>query len=636
MKRPKYNSLRRRYPRRQAPQTNAGTLIARRFIVRALRKEGMQHVLKGRMATVGFIVPQSVATAWIHSAAIDLLNDLTSNRQTYHLLFDSKKGSNSKGHAQSVNATLVDSHILFGFASEKQHFSDAFLAAADRIVALESVDHTAIQTAFRAIMGVSAPTSVVEAAATIQDGMLSAIVKRGRRLPDVVQILGRQRSSVENAARIQTIDTLSGYGEAADWGRALVSDLAAYKAGSITWADVDGGALMSGPSGTGKTFFAQCLAATCGVPLYAHSLAQWQAKGHLGSLLAAMRAAFDQAIANAPCILFLDEFDAFGSRDRLSLNHEQYCSEVINALLECLDGVEKRTGVVVIGATNYPERIDHALLRPGRLGRHLQISLPDTAARLGILRHHLGDAIAAADLTRVAARLEGATGAVIEQIVRDARRRARTNHREMAPSDLTASLPARANLSEESFLRACTHEAGHALVGYVLRDEAGAVPVEIKVFREISETRMGHGHTIHRNTPGFDRTPKTYLAIITTILGGLAAEHVLMGEFGDFGGSAPGSDLHQATMIATAMVASFGMDGSLVYLTSNRHEDLSQRLKCDGRLRSRVEVMLRECFNQAEAILSREKATLRRIVETLQATCVMNADELAEHIARSS
>jgi ATP-dependent Zn protease len=162
------------------------------------------------------------------------------------------------------------------------------------------------------------------------------------------------------------------------------------------------------------------------------------------------------------------------------------------------------------------------------------------------------------------------------------------------------------------------------------------VPVEIQVFREISETRMGHGHTRYRNTPGFDRTPKTYLAIITTILGGLAAERVLMGEFGDFGGSAPGSDLHQATMIATAMIASFGMDGSLVYLTSNSHEELSQRLKYDGRLRSRVEVLLRECFNQAEAILSREKATLKRIVETLQATCAMNADELAEHIARSS
>jgi hypothetical protein len=216
------------------------------------------------MATVGFIVPQSVATAWINSAAIDLLNDLTANRQTYHLLFDSKKGSNSKGHAQSVNATLVDSHILFGFASEKQHFSDAFLAAADRIVALESVDHTAIQTAFRAIMGVSAPTGVVEAAATIQDGMLSAIVKRGRRLPDVVQILGRQKPPVADVPRAPTIDTLSGYGEAADWGRALVSDLADYGASRIAWADVDRGALISGPSGTGKTYFVQSLAASCG------------------------------------------------------------------------------------------------------------------------------------------------------------------------------------------------------------------------------------------------------------------------------------------------------------------------------------------------------------------------------------
>jgi hypothetical protein len=596
----------------------------------------MQHVLKGGMATVGFIFPPSVATRWIQCAAIDLINDLTSKRDAHHLMFEAGKSKNARGANMATNSTLIESHLLFGFASEAAHFPSGFLSVADAIIPLENVDLRAIEIAFSAIMGVDAPTETLQAAAKLPDGLLSAVIKPKRRLQEVVQILGRGTSTGTNAVNIPTIDVLSGYGEAAEWGKALASDLAAYRAGRIAWADVDRGALLSGHSGTGKTYFVQSLAATCGIPIYAHSLARWQAKGHLGNLLAAMRAAFDQAIENAPCILFLDEFDAFGSRDRLSLDHEQYCSEVINALLECLDGAEKRTGVVVIGATNLPERIDLALLRPGRLGRHLQIPLPDTGARLGILRHHLGEAIAAADLSGVAARLEGATGAVIEQIVRNARRRARTDDREMVASDLTASLPAPANLSEEAFARACTHEAGHALVGYFVRAEAGAVPIEIKVFREISETRMGHGHTAFQHAPGFDRTPKTYAAIITTLLAGLAAECVLVGEFGDFGGSAPGSDLHQATMIATAMVVSFGMDGSLVYLASNRHEELSQRLKYDARLRSRVEAMLRECFNQAQAILLREKATLKRIVKTLRGTCVMNADELAEHIVRSS
>ena len=189
-----------------------------------------------------------------------------------------------------------------------------------------------------------------------------------------------------------------------------------------TWTRASSSADRPGP---GKTIFAQALASTCIVPVHLHSLARWQAKGHLDDLLKAMRRAFEEAKADAPCILFIDELDSFGDRERLGGHNEQYSREVINGFLECLDGAEGREGVVVVGATNLPDKIDPAIRRPGRLDRHVVIPLPDLEARKGILRHHLGDALPGADLTEAAERLEGASGAVIEQVVRDARRIAR-------------------------------------------------------------------------------------------------------------------------------------------------------------------------------------------------------------------
>ncbi len=173
-----------------------------------------------------------------------------------------------------------------------------------------------------------------------------------------------------------------------------------------------------------------------------------------------------------------------GSRDRFSGENEQYSREVVNALLEHLDGVGKRQGVVAIGATNLPDKIDPALLRPGRLGRHLKILLPDAGDRSGILRHHLGASLAGEDLSYAVSCLDGATGAAIEQVVKDARRRARAEHRDIVITDITMALPPRIRLSDPAFIRACVHEAGHALVGRRLEDISGNMIVETKVSRE--------------------------------------------------------------------------------------------------------------------------------------------------------
>jgi hypothetical protein len=189
-----------------------------------------------------------------------------------------------------------------------------------------------------------------------------------------------------------TVETLCGYGAAQAWTRDLKADLALWREGTLTWAEMSTKLLLSGPPGTGKTTFARALCNTLQVPLLVTSVANWLEPGYLGDVLQRMSAAFTQASKHAPAILFIDEVDNIGSRTRAKVGqHDDYWVSLINRLLELLDGAPKTEGVVIVGATNLPEKIDPALLRSGRLETHVRIPLPDVETLTGILTHHLGN-----------------------------------------------------------------------------------------------------------------------------------------------------------------------------------------------------------------------------------------------------
>ena len=149
--------------------------------------------------------------------------------------------------------------------------------------------------------------------------------------------------------------------------------------------------LLSGPPGTGKTTFARALCNTLQVPLLVTSVMTWLEPSHLGDVLKRMKLAFEEAEENKPVILFVDEIDALGRRQSADRAYADYWNAVVNRALELLDGVTAHEGVIVVGATNRPENLDPALLRSGRLERHVRIGLPDTEALVGILAHHLGE-----------------------------------------------------------------------------------------------------------------------------------------------------------------------------------------------------------------------------------------------------
>ncbi|MDB5526049.1 MAG: ATPase family protein associated with various cellular [Rhizobium sp.] len=185
------------------------------------------------------------------------------------------------------------------------------------------------------------------------------------------------------------VETLAGYGEAAAWALDLKADLPVWRDGDLDWPEMSTRLLLSGPPGTGKTTFARALRNTLGVPLIATSVAHWLEPGYLGDVLKTMTAAFETAKSHAPCVLFLDELDNIGSRGS-SGPHSDYWNSLINRMLELLDGASRQDGVIVVAATNHPEKIDTALLRSGRLEKHVIIAPPDTDVLAGILAHHLG------------------------------------------------------------------------------------------------------------------------------------------------------------------------------------------------------------------------------------------------------
>lgn len=273
---------------------------------------------------------------------------------------------------------------------------------------------------------------------------LKLAMTRGRPISRVFSILEKMAvaETVETLPKDSSakgeirLESLAGYAEAKDWGLDLARDLADWRAGTISWNDVDKGVLLSGPPGTGKTMFARALAATCGVKLIATSYAKWQAKGYLNDFLKAMQKSFKDAKAAAPTILFIDELDAFGSRDSAEGSNASYDIKTITALLEELDSINDREGVIVVAACNHPKMVDTAILRAGRLDRHVAISLPDMGTREVIFRMHLHGCLSEEDHRAFAVATEGLSGAEIEKVVRNARRTARRRRSPVTREDL--------------------------------------------------------------------------------------------------------------------------------------------------------------------------------------------------------
>jgi len=246
------------------------------------------------------------------------------------------------------------------------------------------------------------------------------------------------RPQPADAGAVLRVETLSGYGEASDWAANLKLDLDLWRQGLLDWSELSSRLLLSGPPGTGKTTFAKALCNTLQVPLLATSVARWLEASYLGDVLKSINATFTVASEHRPAILFIDEIDNLGSRasadSRGHKGHDDYWSSLINRVLELIDGAAKTEGVIIIAATNLPDKLDPALLRSGRLERHVQIPRPDIEALTGILAHHLGE-----DLSKVIETAPKPGKPDVTQVESAAEREASKSSVEQSPANAKAS-----------------------------------------------------------------------------------------------------------------------------------------------------------------------------------------------------
>ncbi|PWR01302.1 hypothetical protein DKT77_17695, partial [Meridianimarinicoccus roseus] len=328
----------------------------------------------------------------------------------------------------------------------------------------------------------------------------------------------------------------------------MVRDVARWQAGGLDWAETTRSALLWGPPGTGKTMLAGALAGTMGVPLIATSYTACQAAGHLGDYLAAMHGAVDAAIARAPSVFFLDEFDSFGRRSTGD-HGGHYTRQVVNDMLQQLTRLHDAPGVVVLAATNAPELVDPALRRAGRFDLTLEIGPPDLAGLRAILAAHLGAAAPDAKALIEAARaLLGQTGATAAAVAREALGLARDDTAPIGPAHLAAATARHAPaLPPGDLWRMAVHEAGHILLA-----AARVLPMPKRV------TIGATGGAAELPMPRF-LTAEATLDWTAMLLGGRAAEHVLLGAASSAAGAGEGSDLDRATDLLVRMELEWGL-----------------------------------------------------------------------------
>lgn len=446
------------------------------------------------------------------------------------------------------------------------------------------------------------------------------------RLRSLAALPSSETSSVDDVVQdaASKLRALHGYGDATPFCLELARDFADYRAGKIGWNDIERGLLLYGPPGTGKTSFARRLAEACGVPLVSGSYSEWQSHGHQGDMLKAMRKCFLQATSLSPCILLIDEVGAFTTRNTRTTNAE-YMIGVVNGLLELLDGVNGREGVVVIATANEIADIDPAILRAGRIDTHIEIGLPDAGARCAILEEYLDWKLPPETRSQIAVRTEGLTGADLELVAKAARRRRRNSQRPMSIELVVASLPEVIQISEEKLRVAAVHECGHALLGILFGRSVRSMWVKDSLVLG-STPSIGQ---VEFDIPRDMRfTSDVLLTEMMISLAGMAAEIEVFGAHDWGAGGREASDLAIATDFATRYEAVLGMGSTLVSEVVADGNHLARIRQQNPVVWSRVDALLKSQLAKARSLAAEHKAVLMGLAEHLMTAKSMSGPDI--------
>lgn len=407
-------------------------------------------------------------------------------------------------------------------------------------------------------------------------------------------------------------------------------------------ARIPKGILMVGPPGTGKTLLAKAVAGEADVPFYSISGSDF-VEMFVGVGASRVRDMFKKAKQTAPCMIFIDEIDAVGRQRGAGMGggHDER-EQTLNQMLVEMDGMADNNGIVVIAATNRPDVLDPALLRPGRFDRQITVSLPDKKGREAILKvharnKHLADDV---DLAALATRTPGFSGADLENVLNEAAILAvRSNKDIIEMSDIDEAIdrvmmgPAKKSKTydEKTKKLVAYHEAGHAIVGLNLPDGA--------VVQKVTIIPRGNAGGYNLITPKKERilnTRKELLDTITSYMGGRASEEIF---FDDISTGASG-DIEQATKIAKDMVTYYGMSdlGPIQYNHGNQNVFLGRDYNSPSNVSSQIAFEIDQqvrkiidyCHDLARDIINKHKDDLIKIAEALIVNETLTAEEIDE------
>ena len=438
-----------------------------------------------------------------------------------------------------------------------------------------------------------------------------------------------------------TFDDVAGVEEAKQELREVVDFLKSREKFQSLGARIPKGMLLIGPPGTGKTLMARAIAGEAGVPFFSISGSEF-VEMFVGVGASRVRDLFEQAKRNAPCIIFIDEIDAVGRHRGAGLGggHDER-EQTLNQILVEMDGFDTATSVIVLAATNRPDILDTALLRPGRFDRRIILDHPDINGRTAILKIHTkGKPLAeSVNLESLAKQTVGFSGADLANLVNEAAiLAARRNQKAIEMQELEESIdrviagPERKSrkISPKEKEITAYHEAGHALVAKILPN---ADPVH-KI--SIVARGMSLGHT--RQLPTEDRyllTRSQFRDMLATLLGGHGAEELVFGELS----TGASDDIKRATDLAHKMVTEFGMSDKLgprtfgnkqemVFLGREIAEQRDYGDKIADLIDEEVHDIIQKAYQTAKEILGENKPRLKYIAEKLVAQETLEGEEL--------
>ena len=412
-------------------------------------------------------------------------------------------------------------------------------------------------------------------------------------------------------------------------------------------AQMPKGALLVGPPGTGKTLLAKAVAGEAGVPFFSISGSEF-VEMFVGRGAAKVRDLFQQAREKAPCIVFIDEIDTIGKkRDGAGLSGNDEREQTLNQLLAEMDGFDGSKGVVILAATNRPESLDPALLRPGRFDRRIPVELPDLAGREAILRVHAKNVKCSpsVDFNAIARASAGASGAELANMVNEAALLAvKDGRRSVVQKDLEEAIETviagyqkkGAVISNKEKLIVSYHEIGHALVAALTK---GSAPVHKITIVPRTSGALGYTMQVEEGEQHLMTKDEAYSRIMT-LTGGRCAEELIFDSIT----SGASNDIEQATKLARSMVTRLGMSDTFgmtaLETVNNQYLGGDTSLACSAETAAKVDEevvkLIRKAHDEAKELLKNNMSKLHELAKYLYDHEQITGEEFMEILQKSA